>query len=375
MSGLGIRKASKGAEVNFDERPFIVTWEVTQACDLICLHCPAYASPNRSPFELSTLEGERLIDQVAEMKAPVFVLTGGDPLKRPDIYGLVEYAARSGVKPSMTLGATPLLTREAVARLQQCGLARLALSLDGSTADIHDSFRGILGSFALTLDAVRWASELGLRLQINTIITRRNLGDIESMVALLKELHIAVWNVYFLIPTAQADADEQISAEEFEQVFAKLEGVSHNVRFGIKTTEGQHYRRFLAQQRALLRRSAVPEPRASVKTRHDTIARVPRGINDGKGSVFISHYGEVYPNGFLPLSAGNVRQQPLADIYRDSALFRALRNSANLKGRCGACEYRELCGGSRSRAFALAGDPFAEDPSCIYQPQALAAVS
>jgi AdoMet-dependent heme synthase len=352
--------------MNFDQRPFIVIWEVTQACDLICLHCRACAQPYRSPFELSTLEGERLIDQVAELEAPVFVLTGGDPLKRPDIYDLVEYATQAGVRTSMTPSATPLLTREAVARLQLCGLTRLALSLDGSTAEIHDSFRGILGSFGLTLDAVRWANELRLPVQIDTTLTRRNLGDFDAMVALLKERNIAMWSVFFLVPTGP---------EEFEQVFEKLDAISQDVRFDVKTTEAQHYRRFLAQQRAERRRSALPEPRQNFKTLFDSIGRAPRGINDGKGFVFISHYGEVYPSGFLPLTAGNVRHQPLSDIYRDSALFRALRNSSNLKGKCGACEFRELCGGSRSRAYALTGDPFAEDPSCTYQPRALAAAS
>jgi radical SAM protein len=361
--------------MNFDHRPFIVIWEVTQACDLVCLHCRACAQPFRSPFELSTLEGERLIDQVAELAAPVFVLTGGDPLKRPDIYHLVKYGTQAGVRTSMAPCVTSLLTREAIAKLQQCGLARPALSLDGSTVEIHDSFRGILGSFALTLDAVRWANELGLPVQINTTITRRNLGDFEAIVALLKKLNIVLWSVFFLVPTGRALTDDLISAEEFEQVFEKLDAISQDVRFDIKTTEAQHYRRFLAQKRAEQWHSSVPTPPDSVKALHDNIGRSPRGINDGKGFVFISHYGEVYPSGFLPVSAGNVRHQPLQDIYRNSPLFRALRDSSNLKGKCGACEFRDLCGGSRSRAFALTGDPFAEDPSCIYKPQAFAAAS
>jgi AdoMet-dependent heme synthase len=361
--------------MNFDQRPFIVIWEVTQACDLVCLHCRACAQPFRSPFELSTQEGEHLIDQVAELAAPVFVLTGGDPLKRPDIYHLVEYGTQAGVRTSMTPSATPLLTREAIAKLQRCGLARLAVSLDGSTPEIHDAFRGVLGSYALTLDAVRWAGELGLPVQINTTITGRNLGDFEPMVALLKDLNIVLWSVFFLVPTGRGQTEDLISAEEFEQVFEKLDAISQDVRFDIKTTEAQHYRRFLAQKRAERRRSPVPARRDSVKASHDSIGRSPRGINDGKGFVFISHYGEVYPSGFLPVSAGNIRHQPLPDIYRNAPLFRALRDSSNLKGKCGVCEFRELCGGSRSRAFALTGDPFAEDPSCIYQPRALAAAS
>ena len=361
--------------MNFEKQPFIVIWEVTQACDLVCQHCRACAQPFRSPLELSTREGESLIDQVAELAAPVFVLTGGDPLKRPDIYHLVEYGTQAGVRTSMTPSATPLLTYQAISRLQQCGLARLAVSLDGSTPAIHDAFRGVAGSHALTLDAVRWANEIGLPVQINTTITRRNLGDFESMVALLRQLDIALWSVFFLVPMGRAQAGDLISAEEFEQVFEKLDAISHDVRFDIKTTEAQHYRRFLAQKRVERRRNSVPEAHGVVKALQDSVGRSPRGINDGKGFVFISHYGEVYPSGFLPVSAGNIRNQPLPEIYRNAPFFKALRNSSNLKGKCGVCEFRELCGGSRSRAFALTGDPFAEEPACIYQPRALATAS
>lgn len=360
--------------MDFNQTPFIVIWETTQACDLVCLHCRACAQPLRSPLELTTEEGKDLIDQVARMAAPLFVLTGGDPLKRPDIYRLVEYGARRGVRMSMTPSATPLLTRSAIARLKHCGLARLAVSLDGSTAKIHDAFRGIPGSYTLTLNAVRRAGELGLPVQINTTITRRNLADFESMVALLKTFKMVLWSVFFLVPTGRGQIQDLISAEEFEAVFAKLAEVSKDVPFDIKTTEAQHYRRYLAQERAEQRRSnrsASPAPHG--RPLGDGIGRAPRGLNDGKGFVFISHKGEVFPSGFLPLAAGNIRRQPLAEIYRNAPLFRQLRETSNLKGKCGVCEFREICGGSRSRAFALTGDPFAADPSCVYQPRQIRA--
>jgi len=362
--------------MNFNETPFIVIWEATQACDLACLHCRASAQPQRSHLELSTEEGKDLIDQVAQMAAPLFVLTGGDPLKRPDIYDLVKYGTHRGVRMSMTPSATPLLTRAAIAKLQLCGLARLAVSLDGSTAEIHDAFRGVPGSYALTLDAVRWAGELGLPVQINTTITRRNLSDFESMVALLGTFDMALWSVFFLVPTGRGRLQDLVSAEEFEDVFRKLAEVSRTARFDIKTTEAQHYRRYLAQKRAADRRNnsasaALPHGKPS----EDGIGRAPRGLNDGKGFVFISHKGEVFPSGFLPLAGGNIRRQPLAEIYRNSPLFKRLRDTSNLKGKCGVCEFREICGGSRSRAFALTGDPFASDPSCVYQPNAVRAVA
>ncbi len=364
-------------KLDFNEKPYIVIWETTQACDLACVHCRACAQPQRNPFELSTAEAKGLIDQIAEMKVPVFVLTGGDPLKRPDIHELVQYAHQRGVHTSMTPSATPLLTKEAIARLKQGGLARLAVSLDGSSALIHDAFRRVPGSYQWTLDAIRWARELGLPVQINTTITRRNLDDFDSIVRLLETLDIVLWSVFFLVPTGRGQAADLVTADEFEMTFEKLYQASTRVKFDIKTTEAQHYRRFLLQRRAEERRQGAGTPRASVPAAQafpaalggDGIARAPRGLNDGKGFVFVSHVGEVFPSGFLPLAAGNIRKQRLADLYRESPLFRMLRDTSQLNGKCGLCEFKEICGGSRARAYALTGDVMAEEPCCAYQPK------
>jgi radical SAM protein len=357
--------------MDFNQTPFIVIWEVTQACDLACVHCRASAQARRNPLELSTEEARKLIAEVAALRAPVFVLTGGDPLKRPDIYELVEYATAGGVRTSLTPSATPLLTREALVRLRDCGLARLAISLDGPTAEIHDAFRRVPGSYDWTLRAVRWAREIGLPAQINTTITRHNLGQLDDIIALLETLEIVLWSVFFLVPTGRGQSIDLISAEEFEQVFEKLYETSRRVKFDIKSTEAQHYRRFLLQRRTEARRSGQADA-AMAKvfgaTSADGIGRAPRGINDGKGFVFISHLGEVFPSGFLPVSAGNVRKQSLAELYRHSPLFVGLRDSANLQGKCGICEFREVCGGSRARAYAVSGNMFAEEPYCVYQP-------
>ncbi|HKS97656.1 MAG TPA: radical SAM protein [Terriglobia bacterium] len=410
-STVRVGRAASPAQLDFDERPFIVIWEMTQACDLVCVHCRACAQPRRSALELSTSEAERLIDQIAAMQVPVFVLTGGDPLKRPDVYHLVEYATRQGVRTSLTPSATPLLTQEAIQQLHACGLARLAVSLDGSTAEIHDAFRGVRGSYERTLQAIEWARAGGLPVQINTTITRRNLGNFEEMVRLLERLEIVLWSVFFLVPTGRGQTSDLISAEEFEEVFAKLYEVARRAPFDIKTTEAQHYRRYVAQRRAAERRAAsatadsatrspiqFPSPAVSAAMAldgspaaswaggaasgggaaarnpglPDGIGRAPRGLNDAKGFVFVSHAGEVFPSGFLPTPAGNIRRQPLAEIYRHSPLFVALRDSSNLQGKCGVCEFREICGGSRARAFALTGDPFAEEPCCVYQPGTVA---
>jgi radical SAM protein len=353
---------------DFNERPFIAIWEVTQACDLACVHCRASAQPERNPMELSTEEGKRLIDQIAALKVPVFVLTGGDPIKRPDLFELIGHARSAGVRVSLTPSATPLLTRDVVVRLKEAGLARLAVSMDGASAETHDAFRGMRGSFARTLDAVRWANELGLPVQINTTFSRRNVNEIGDIVALMEKLKITLWSVFFLVPTGRGKLNDLLSAEEFESVFAKVYDLSKTASFDIKTTEAQHYRRYVLQRRAAERKSGV-----DVTSQHeravDAIGRAPRGLNDGKGFVFISHKGEVFPSGFLPLSAGNIREEELASIYRDSPLFRNLRDASKLDGKCGACEFKEICGGSRARAYALSGNPHGEEPCCAYIPK------
>jgi len=360
------------SQLDFNERPFIVIWETTQACDLACLHCRACAQPLRSAFELSTAEAKRLIDEVAALKAPVFVLTGGDPLKRPDIFELVQYASDISVRISLTPSATPLLTREAILRLKQCGLARLAISLDGPTAEIHNGFRRVAGSYDWTLRGVRWAREIDLPVQINTTVTRHNLEYLDSMIALVEQLDIVLWSVFFLVPTGRGSDINLISAEEFEQVFEKLYATSQRVKFDIKSTEAQHYRRFLLQRRTEEKRKGNATTIAMLGTSTpDGIGRARRGINDGKGFVFISHRGEIFPSGFLPVSAGNIRKESLAKVYRESPLFTSLRDTSNLQGKCGVCEFREVCGGSRARAYAVSGNLFAEDPCCSWQPKSL----
>ena len=353
---------------DFNQTPFIAIWEVTQACDLACVHCRASAQPERHPLELSTEEGKRLIDEISAMETPVFVLTGGDPLKRPDLFDLIQHARNVGVRVSLTPSATPLLTREMVLRLQQAGLARLAVSLDGACAATHDAFRGLSGSFARTLDAIRWANEIGLPVQINTTFSRRNIAELDALVALLESLRITLWSVFFLVPTGRGKLADLLDADEFETIFARIYALSRTAGFDIKTTEAQHYRRYLLQQRTTERKAGACMNPPAEKI-GDAIGRAPRGLNDGKGFIFISHTGEVFPSGFLPLQAGNIRRQSLASIYRDSPLLQSLRDTSRLQGKCGACEFKEICGGSRSRAYALTGNPLGEEPCCSYIPR------
>jgi radical SAM protein len=347
---------------DFDQRPMLVIWEMTQACDLKCAHCRANSRPSRHPLELSTAEAFHLIDQIAEMKVPLFVLSGGDPLKRPDLLPIVQYARKRGLHTSLTPSTTPLLVRSVIFDLKKSGLMRLAVSLDGSSSELHDGFRGVAGSYKRSLDAIGWCHEAELPVQVNTTVSRRNLHDLDQMIELLISQKVVLWSVFFLVPTGRAQMNDLLTAEEHEYVFAKLYQASKRVKFHIKTTEGQHYRRYVLQQRAQA---------SQTKSKEDLIAGAPPGVNDGKGFVFVSHTGEVFPSGFLPLRAGNVLWEPLSDVYLNSALFRSLRDPSQLQGKCGRCEFNQVCGGSRARAYAISQDTLAEEPCCAYIPEAL----
>lgn len=347
---------------DFSEAPFLVIWETTQACDLACRHCRASAMPSRHPAELDTAEARALLDRIKEFGDPLMVFTGGDPLKRPDVFELLAYSVKIGLRTTITPSATPLLSEDAVERIHACGVSRMAVSVDGPDAASHDDFRQVDGSFARTIAALRHAAKIGLETQINTTVTRWNMRRLDEIAALVEREGARLWSVFFLIATGRADASYDLTAEEYEEVFGFLYRKSLDARFDIKTTEAQHYRRYVAQQR-----KAHPSMRTAQAP--NNIAR-QAGINDGKGFVFISHTGEIFPSGFLELSAGNVRRTSLADAYRNSELFRVLRDGDQLEGKCGACEYRNLCGGSRSRAYALTGNYMASDPRCVYQPVA-----
>src|SRR4051812_40230269 len=370
--------------LNYDEAPFLAIWEVTQSCDLACKHCRAAAQPIAHPDQLTTAEGKALIDQIADMHVPIFVFTGGDPLKRPDLYELIRYCDEKGVKVAVTPSATPLLTREAIFKMKEAGVVRLGISLDGSTPEIHDAFRGLPGAWARTIQAVEWAAEAGLPIQVHSTISRHNAHDLDNLCALFEKLAIVMWNVFFLVPVGRGQLGDLLSGEEFEGVFGKIYELSQRVSFQIKTTEAMHYRRYLLQHNLEERKmghghpggrpvaSATAEyepgaPQADAQTR--THGWATRRVNDGKGFMFISHVGNVYPSGFLPIHAGNIRETPLSDIYRNAPIFKALRDTSRLEGKCGACEYKEICGGSRARAYALTGDPLAQEPCCIYQPR------
>jgi len=378
-------------QIDFDQSPFVVIWEMTRACDLACVHCRAAAQSRRSQFELTTEEGHALIDEIARLKPKVFVITGGDPLKRDDLYDTIAYAKSVGLEPSVTPSATPLLTPEAVAKMKDHGVTRLAISLDHWNADEHDAFRRVPGSFDLTIRAIEAARDNNIPVQINSTVSKRTAADMPKLAALLsKYSNIVMWSVFFLVPTGRAKTTDMIAAEEVETLFGELYEISKKVTYNVRTTEAMHYRRYVLQRLMAEKGKTTDEMidpstglvDASTVFMHGTrpigvqmqtgaITRSPRGVNEAKGFVFISHIGDVFPSGFLPLKAGNVKKESLVTLYRSSPLFVSLRDNRNLKGKCGICEFRELCGGSRSRAWSVTGDVFASDPICTYIPKSV----
>lgn len=341
--------------MDFNERPFILFWEVTRACALACRHCRAVAQPQAHPQQLSHEEALRLTDEIAELRPPMVVLTGGDPMMRPDMMELIERLAGAGLRVALSPAATPRLLRCDFRALRAAGVVSMSLSLDGATQQTHDAFRGVPHTFERTLEAARRAREAGIELQINTTVARSTLPEFEAFAELMRELRPDVWSVFVLVPTGRASAAELPTAAELEQLWARLIRLRADVPFAVKTTEGHHYRRALMQAAAA---GQTAPPRHVIATR------------DGKGVLFISHTGEIQPSGFLPLTAGNVRTDRLAEVYRTHPLFRRLRDDDALGGKCGCCEYRRVCGGSRSRAYGLLGDMMGAEPLCAYIPAA-----
>ncbi|NHN42766.1 TIGR04053 family radical SAM/SPASM domain-containing protein [Halorubellus sp. JP-L1] len=344
------------------ERPMVLIWEVTQACELACEHCRASAEPGRHPDELSTREGKALLDDVREFgDGQLVVLSGGDPMKRPDLVELVEYGSDAGLSMTLTPSGTSALTGDAIEELADAGLRRMAVSLDGATPERHDAFRGEPGSFEETLRAARDAQRAGLPLQINTTVCAGTVDDLPAIADVVADLGAVLWSVFFLVPVGRGRVLDPVSPERAESVMEWLHDRRGTAPFGIKTTEAPHYRRVGLQRREDRVREDADDGPSGTRRR--------AGIVAGDGFAFVSHTGDVYPSGFLPKAAGNVRDDDVVDVYRNADLFEALRDRSRLSGKCGVCEYRHVCGGSRSRAFATTGDPLASDPLCSYVPE------
>jgi len=356
------------AAPDYSQTPLNIYWEMTLACPLACRHCRAEAVPRALPGELTGAESLAFLRQIPDFGHPMpqLILTGGDPLQRADLFEMIDEARRLGIGVSITPAASPALTRDVLEKLQAHGVEGLGLSLDGSTAQRHDSLRGVPGTFDLTLRAMRWAQEIGMPLQVNTLACEETAADAPGIFELLKPLGVARWSLFFLISVGRGKVLQPLSPEAGERLMNWVYDITPTAPFIVATTEAPSYRRVALQR---MREEGL---------HGDDIKRsgVYRGfgIRDGHGIVFVSHTGDICPAGFLPLTAGNVRTDRLADVYRSATLFRALHDPAQLEGRCGECEYHALCGGSRARAYGASGNPLAEDPLCVYQPRSAVAI-
>jgi len=354
---------------DFDKAPFTIAWEITRACAFACKHCRADAQHRRDPRELTTQEGFQLIDRLAEFGSPILIFTGGDPMMRPDLYELIAYSTEKGLRCSLTPTATSLPTVERLQQVKEAGIRRIALSLDAPSSQVHDEFRQVKGSWDRTMRILHNADKIGLSVQVNTTVSTFNHLLLPEMVPFVEEVGAVQWSVFFLVPTGRAQAKWLITPEEHERLFNWLYDLSVDAPFDIKATAAPMYRRV-----AIQRRKAEMKDGQSVTFQGagfqyaDGLHRPTKGVNDGNGFMFISHLGEIMPSGFLPISAGDVRTDDVVDVYRNASLFRDLRDYSKLKGKCGICDFRDVCGGQRGRAFGITGDYLETDPSCLYEP-------
>ncbi len=372
---MGMRP--ENARWNFDEKPIIVFWETTKACLLACNHCRAEAIKRGLPGELTTKEGMNLIDQVMEFgePRPVLIFTGGDLLMRDDIFTLIEYASKRGLRVAAAPSVTPLLTTDALSALKNGGVSAISISIDGADAATHDGVRGVSGTFDASLWTLKFAQEVGLRVQVNTTVMKSNYRQLADIFHLLRVLKIPVWEVFFLVRTGRGAELEDLEPWQYEDIMHFLCDASY---YGvtIRTSEGPQFRRVVSQRlndnanpaKGSLYQDLVSRLRMLEGPPSNELKAQTTGTRDGKGIIFVAHDGEIFPSGFLPISLGNVKETSLKQVYQHEKMLRDLRSSNSLKGKCSLCEYGDLCGGSRSRAYAFYGDPLQQDPACVYEP-------
>ena len=335
--------------------PRLIAWEVTRSCPLNCKHCRASAGPETCAGELSTAECRRLLDNIASFARPIIILTGGEPMLRPDIYDIASYAHRLGL-PVVMAPCGLLVNDDTARRIVECGIRKISISLDGASAETHDAFRGFAGSFDACMDAIGSARSAGLDFQINTTVSRHNLRELGELLELAVSLGASVFNPFLLVPTGRGKdlIDQELSARQYEEALEWLAGVQGRKDIQIRVTCAPHYQRVLRQA-----------GRAEA-------AGHGRGCMGGKGFAFVSHVGKVQICGFLDVECGDVRAAgfDFRKIWETSPVFLQMRDVDRYHGRCGVCEYRRVCGGCRARAYALSGDYLGEEPFCAYQPAA-----
>ena len=351
---------------DFELAPFTIAWEVTRACAYACVHCRADAQHRRDPRELSTQEAFALIDRLADFgNNPILIFTGGDPMMRRDLNELISYATQKGLRCSLTPTATALPNKERLGQVRAAGIRRIALSLDAPLPEVHDDFRKVESSWQRTMDILHHAQEVGLSVQVNTTVAKHNADILPEMVPFIQEVGAVQWSVFFLVPTGRAMLEHVISAEQHEKIFNWLYDLSQNAPFDIKSTAAPMYRRVAIERRKAEAGNGPVTFQGAGFQYADGLNRPTKGVNDGNGFLFISHIGEIQPSGFLPITAGDVRKHDVVEVYRHHPLFTDLRDYSKLKGVCRICQYVDVCGGQRGRAYGITGDYMESDPACI----------
>jgi heme b synthase len=339
----------------------LVAWETTRNCNLACIHCRASATTGPHSGELDTSEALKLLDQIAEIAKPIVILTGGEPLLREDIFDIAAYGTQKGLRMVMAPNGT-LVTEDIAKKLIDAGIKRISISLDGASPQSHDSFRKVKGAFEGAVNAMKIAHRVGLEFQVNTTITKTNLEQIPKIQELAVKLGAVAHHIFLLVPTGRGKyiVDTEISAAEYEKTLNWFYDQRDKTPLDLKATCAPHYYRILRQR--------AGKEGKSVSFNTHGLDAVTRGCLGGIGFCFVSHRGDVQPCGFLTADCGNVRQHSFAEIWRDSDVFNALRNYDKLKGKCGPCEFKRVCGGCRARAYEATGDFLAEEPLCSYIP-------
>ncbi len=359
--------------------PRLVFWETTAGCNLRCIHCRRITiAEELTPQDLTTEESFRLIDQIAAVGKPVFVLSGGEPLFRPDIFEIARYATDAGLPVALATNGT-LIDHTVAANIKASGIKRVSISFDGENAETHDVFRGLPGSYDAAIDGMRLLREVGLPVQINTTIAKHNETQLAGMLQLAKDMDAVALHLFLLVPVGcgvEIAEDQMISAQEYERVLNWLYDTEKaEPQLQLKATCAPHYFRVMHQRRAQDRRSGVVVELPASHTRqvhghpHGQMHAATKGCLAGTGVCFVSHRGEVFPCGYLPVEAGNVRRESFANIWHNSTLFAEMRDPDLLGGKCGICQFKSLCGGCRARAYGVVGDYLAEEPFCAYEPE------
>jgi radical SAM protein with 4Fe4S-binding SPASM domain len=399
-NGSGAHSAAKK-----EYKPRLIFWEVTKGCNLRCIHCRATATELMSPSDMPTSKALNIISQIADFGNPILVLSGGEPLYRQDIFELAQYATSRGLRAALATNGT-LVTKDIADKVKNSGIKRVSISLDGADATTHDTFRGIPGAFDAAIYGMRNLQQIGVSVQINTTIARHNAHQLPEVLALARRLGADALHTFLLVPVGcgvDIAAEQMVPPEEYERMLNWFYDQSLSGDIELKATCAPHYFRVLRQRRAADRMAAHEAEAHTAPTVSDigpTDMTMPgstgislkphggppvghtgqpgghpgdmnamtKGCLAGTGVCFISHEGEVFPCGYLPAIAGDLRKQSFAEIWNDSAVFGLLRDDDNLKGKCGCCEFRHVCMGCRARAYAATGDFLAEEPFCVYEP-------